>query len=126
MNDNIRVELTRTPDDMWQASVNGAVIPLAGYLVEPDEDGRALVSLTVAADEVSVRRTPVAAPALVVQTAQASGTPAPRAVWGSPGRDPREDIPGWQPEKLGGQVAGNAQRASRVPEIMPGVRPIVP
>jgi hypothetical protein len=33
----------------------------------------------------------------------------PTSVWGNPSvPDPREDIPGWREQSLGGQVAGNA------------------
>lgn len=81
----------------WQATVNGTAMPLDAFAVEPDEDGRVLVTLVVAADEVSVRRSPAAPPA----PAAAPETPkSRRRVWGEPGTaDPREGIPGWNPEQ---------------------------
>lgn len=116
---NVRVELTRNDDDTWQASVNGAVVPLADYTIEPAGDGLVLVSLTVAADTVSVGRSPAGAPAPAAQE-----RPKLSSVWGSSGPDPRDGIAGWRPESLGGQVAERAARSAT--EIMPGVRPVMP
>lgn len=80
----------------WQAAVNGTAMPLTAFSVEPGEDGRVLVGLVVAADEVSVRRSPTLPPA-------SGGTPEKpknqRATWGQPGvPDPRASILGWMPE----------------------------
>lgn len=87
------------------ADVDGTKLPLVTYTAEPCEDGRTLVSLVVAADEVSVSRFPASEPA--------SGVNPPLRVWGDRDLpDPRESIPGWQPERLGAQVARNAEVSS--------------
>lgn len=98
---NARVELTRNPDDTWQAAVDGATIPIVDYTVEPAEDGLVLVSLTVAADQVSAGRSPASDLVPVEKPKLAS-------VWQKPDRDPREGIAGWS-ERLGAQVAANAE-----------------
>jgi hypothetical protein len=58
------------------------------------------VSLLIPADSVQVG-SPTAPPQPAEEKPQVS-------VWGSADLpDPREKIPGWKPEKLGAQVAGN-------------------
>jgi hypothetical protein len=91
------------------ARINGAEVPIVDYLVEADaKTGQPLLQLTLEPSSLSIdgpQSTPVAPAAQVVPQ-----KPAPVSVWGSPGRDPREDIPGWSLEALGEQVARNAAR----------------
>lgn len=94
----------------WQATVNGAVIPLEAFDVRPDDDGQVLVSLMIAADEVSVRRTPIATPVPV--TAAPAEKPK-RSTWGDPTvPDPRAGILeafGSGQAPLGEQIDRNAE-----------------
>lgn len=124
MSQPIRVELVRTalPADGdavevqrgasgWTARINGTAMPLTAFAVEPDSE-RVLVSLVVAADEVSVRRSLTAppTPAAVVQEKPATK----RGVWGDPNApDPRENLPGWPPQAIGAQATVNAQAVQR-------------
>lgn len=89
----------------WQVSINGgAAVPLADFAISPPEgESRALVSLVVPADAVSVGRSPASAPAPASEQAR------PLRTWGDPTiPDPRASIPGWP--GLGEQVANNANR----------------
>lgn len=96
----------------WVARIGGAEFPVVTYSVEPAaEGGAALVSLLIPADEVSIgghRDTvsPVAAPPQM-RPATPEQKPAV-STWGAKTTDPRASIPGWMPESLGEQVAGNA------------------
>ena len=89
-------EVSSTMTAGWQATANGAAMPLDAFAVQPDDDGRVLVTLMVAADEVSVRRSPTVSPAPAVPAEKAKNQ---RAVWGQSGPDPREGLPGWAPEQ---------------------------
>jgi hypothetical protein len=61
MDSQLKVEINLGAD-VPVASVNGASFPVADYAVTY-EDGRVLVSLVVAADAVSVGRSPASIPA---------------------------------------------------------------
>jgi hypothetical protein len=90
----------------WQVTINGVTVPVADFAVSPtDGEGRALVSLVVLADAVSVGRSPASVPA---------PTEKPKVgTWGQPGGpDPRESIAGWSPG-LGEQVAVHAEQSVR-------------
>nr|WP_221374405.1 hypothetical protein [Actinoplanes polyasparticus] len=86
----------------WLARINGVEVPVLDYAVSPSESGVAL-NLVLPVDSLSIGdpslgQQPEASPATPDQ-------PAP-SVWGASGKpDPRQNIAGWQPEKLGGQVA---------------------
>jgi hypothetical protein len=86
----------------YLARVNGAELPLTDFAVQYDpESGAPMLSLILAPDSLSIGEPPTATP------------PAPAAKvssWGDASQpDPRESIPGWQPEKLSVQVAGHAE-----------------
>jgi hypothetical protein len=94
----------------WQVTIDGATFPVDGYAVEP-ESGRVLVSLVVAADEVSVRRSPASTSAPAVPDQKTN-----LRVWGDPDLpDPRANMPGWPVAglsaraELGEQIARRAE-----------------
>jgi hypothetical protein len=81
----------------WSLRFGAVEIPLEAFEVRPPEEGgRSMVSVVIAADSVQVGAaadSPVALP-----------QPEAPPVWGAPGRpDPREGIPGWTPEAAAGQ-----------------------
>jgi hypothetical protein len=81
----------------WLARVNGTEVPVVAYGIEPADGGaQALVSLVVAADSVQVGDPSVGTTAPPVRPA----VPEPKSVstWGSATKDPREGIPGWEPD----------------------------
>lgn len=101
----------------WTATVNGTAMPVIDFAVQPDDaGGQALVSLVVAADMVSVGRSPASVPAPATvpvspdRTAEVTapvGTSSrgPRSTWGGAGkRDPRASIPGWEPAVSGSEA----------------------
>lgn len=80
----------------WMARIAGAEFRVEAFGVEPAADGgRAMVSLLVAADSVSIG-----------DPSRGGDTPAVRSAvperrgWGAPGPDPRAGIPGWQPAEV--------------------------
>lgn len=85
MSDHVRVEILPHPTrtDCRLARIDGADITITDYSVEPQEQGkRAMVSLFVPADSVSIGEPPDgdAAPAT---SASSSATRAP-SYWGAP------------------------------------------
>lgn len=62
----------------WSATIGGVAFPLAGCAVELEQDGRALVTLVVAADSVSVGRSSAAV------SAPATKSRPHRSYWGDP------------------------------------------
>ena len=77
----------------YTATVNGAPIKVDAYAAEPDGQGRILVSLVVAADQLSIGIPPArhAEP-------QPERRNQPISTWGAPGQpDPRANIPDWTP-----------------------------
>jgi hypothetical protein len=76
------------------ATVNGTPIPIASYVAEPDDNGRVMVSLIVAADTLQIGVQPARRD--MEQTRQLNKPPA--STWGDRTKpDPRAHIPGWQP-----------------------------
>lgn len=100
----MRIHITPTQDG-YLADVNGTAIPVDGYVMEAAENGQTLVQLLVAADDVSVGRSPspVPASAVTAPTTLAAMEQAPKLrTWGDRSiPDPREH--------LGLQVARNAE-----------------
>jgi hypothetical protein len=90
--------------DGWTATIGDTEFPVTDFAVTTDDSGTPAVSLVLSPDSLSIGEPPKPAP------------PAPAAkvsTWGDGSQaDPRESIPGWQPESLGGQVADNAERVS--------------
>lgn len=79
--------------DGWLARVGGVEFPVVTYGVEPaEEGGRALVSLLIPADALSIGDPAVEE----VRPTAEPVKPAPSS-WGAPGPDPRVGIPGWEP-----------------------------
>jgi hypothetical protein len=97
------VTIRKTPDGLI-ATVNDAAIAISDFAVGSDEDGSPCLNLVLMPGSLSIGEPPAATP------------PAPAAkvsAWGDASQpDPRESIPGWQPEKLAGQVAGHAERVA--------------
>lgn len=62
------------------ATIGGERFPVAGYAMEPGEDGAVTVSLVFTPDSLAVGNPP---------EAPAAKTHNPVKVWGSPGPDPR-------------------------------------
>lgn len=88
----------------YLARINGAEFPIVDAAFQT-EGGQPFLSLVLAPDSLSFGEAPASAPPLP--------QPQPAAVsrWGDGSvPDPRASIPGWQPEKLGNQVAGHAER----------------
>ena len=95
----------------YTVRVGGVEFAADAYAIEPAEaDGRALVSLVLAADGVQIGANPAtsgaaagvrsagewaARPGRLVHAEQKGNQPG---MWGQPGPDPRANIPGWQPE----------------------------
>lgn len=114
----MHVELIRPVEDgeLVSARINGAEpIPVLDYALTPAGEGGSLaLNLVLPIDSLTVGERPAAdvaadCPSLVrpVPVDEQKVT----QVWGSPTPDPRESIPGWQPERLGEQVAQNARDA---------------
>jgi hypothetical protein len=81
----------------YTVTVGASVLEVAGYAVEPGDDGRAVVSLLLSADAVQIGTVPAQA-APQPTTVAAPAKDARRAVWGQANTpDPRVDIPGWSP-----------------------------
>jgi hypothetical protein len=91
----------------WSARINGAEFPLAGYAVEYDpESGTPMLTLALSPDSMSIGAT-------LAPTPPAPEAPKQVLSWGDGSiPDPREGIPGYQPEGLGEQVAGHAERVA--------------
>lgn len=90
----------------WTARINGAEFPIYGYEAGALVDGRVMVTLSVPADALSVG-SPTTAGSASPATDKPVEAPAVN-MWGRPGLDPRQNIPGWAPDTIGGQVAGDA------------------
>jgi hypothetical protein len=107
MESHLRVEIVpRTSDGSpATARIGHAEFPILAYAVDLDDSGSPAVSLILQPDSLSIGNPPAATP------------PAPPAAqvssWGDGSQpDPRESIPGWQPENLAEQVAGHAERVA--------------
>jgi hypothetical protein len=75
-------------------------VPITGYEAISTEDGPA-VTVTIPASRISIGDPASGKPETTAQ---------PLRVWGQADLpDPRENIPGWEPESLGEQVAANAE-----------------
>jgi hypothetical protein len=83
--------------DGWLARINGTVVPVVTYGIEPAAEGaQALVSLLILADSLTVGDSSTAAPE--PQVRPAAPVKNERPMWGSAGQpDARERIPGWAP-----------------------------
>ncbi len=85
---------------VWFAQIDGGPqFPIIDHAMQTDVDGNATLSLVLSVDSLSIGGKPAttAPPAEESKVVQ---------VWGAPGqKDPREGLPGWEPEKLGEQVA---------------------
>lgn len=105
MESHLRVEIVPRPDEPgYAARIDGAAFPIADFAVQTTESGTPMLSLILAPDGITIGEAPpIATPP--------PATAAPKvSTWGDRSRpDPRESIPGWQPERLGGQVAGHAE-----------------
>ncbi len=78
----------------YVATVDGITVPVAGYVAEPGENGKVLVSLIVAADQLSVG----IPPARHAETLPDRRNHPPVSTWGNPNTpDPRANVPGWTP-----------------------------
>jgi hypothetical protein len=77
------------------ARVNGAEFPIFGYEIAPTEDGRVLATLVMEVASLSIGDSSQTAAAPEVRQAPEK---TKKGVWGQPGPDPREGMPGWQPE----------------------------
>lgn len=111
----MHVQLTpHTAEDgqttFWLVGFDGAdPVAVADYAVQTDSDGMATLSVVLPIDSLTVGDPSLSQPSPALRPA-APEQPAP-STWGDPTKpDPREKITGWQPEKLGGQVAENAQQ----------------
>lgn len=106
MEQQVAVQITpHSADDgvRYSARVNGAEFPVQAFSVEPDEQGRVFVSLVVEASAVQVGAPAEAKPQQLAET-----KPPRVSTWGDPSLpDPRESLPGWDPERLGAMVAKN-------------------
>lgn len=93
---------------VWVARFGAVDVPLETFDVQPaTEGGKALVSLLISADAVQVGGPPTGAASPQVHPATLERKPAV-SMWGAAKTDPRANIPGWTPESLSSQVAGNA------------------
>ena len=87
------VEIHPRPGDSgYRAKVDGINLDIAGYIADPGEDGKVMVSLIVAADSLQIGIPPR-------QPVQADRrNQAPVTTWGDPSvPDPRSNVPGWSP-----------------------------
>ncbi|GAA0494751.1 hypothetical protein Ade02nite_19780 [Paractinoplanes deccanensis] len=104
-------ELNTTSAGGWQARVNdGEPFPVHDFALSPSGDGgQAVLNLVLPVGALSV-----GAPSATQQPAQALAPPNMPRVWGAEGTpDPRTNIPGFERERLGGQVAENARHTHR-------------
>lgn len=85
------------------ATIGGERFPLAGYAMEPGEDGAVIVSLVFTPDSLAVGNPP---------ERPAAKTGSPVKVWGSPGPDPRVGLSPMT-EAIAAQIAANAERAAQ-------------
>jgi hypothetical protein len=104
----------------YTATVAGTPIRVDAYAAEPDENGRVLVSLVVAADQLTVG----IPPARHADPTQERRNQPPPSTWGNPDvPDPRANIPGWQPPPLAadagrGNPAGHRHAGERMQRIL--------
>lgn len=89
----VRVQLHPNPDDQsWNVTLPPGT-RVVDYALTLDE-GRAMLSLILPVDSVHVGEVP----GTTAQVRTNDEQQAARTVWGKPGADPREQIPGWKPE----------------------------
>lgn len=105
MESHLRVEITPGADEQPPTvRIGSAEFRVVDYAVQTD-GGIPVLSLVVAPDSLSIGEAPA------VSSPPAAGPQI--SSWSSKGKpDPRESIPGWQPESLGEQVAGHAERVA--------------
>ncbi|WP_250029810.1 hypothetical protein [Paractinoplanes maris] len=82
----------------WQARVDGGdAFKLLDLALQTDDDGNATLNLVLPVESLTIGDPSLGARSPQVRPA-APEQPAP-SVWGASGKpDPRESIPGWQPE----------------------------
>jgi len=88
----------------WHLQLGDEQVPLVGFQIEQTEGSKVAVSLTALVDSVHLGDNSTNSPAPDMRPS----TPQPRT-WGSAAPDPREHIPGWRPETLADQAAGQAR-----------------
>lgn len=77
----------------YTAVVDGTPVPVSGYVAENASDGRVMVSLIIAADQLSIG----IPPSRPSQQPPHQNQP-PVSTWGNPAvPDPRSNVPGWVP-----------------------------
>jgi hypothetical protein len=109
MPDRIRVEIVRRTVDAggYLARINGVEVPVLAYGLEQAEDGTPVLSLAFTPDSLQIGDP--SSGGEQPQVRPSAPEKAQPSTWGAEDQsDPRESIPGWQPEKLSGQVAENA------------------
>jgi hypothetical protein len=109
----MHVELIPPAEDgaVITARINGGdPIPVLDYAVSPGgEGGNVALNLVLPVDSLSIGDPKLSQQAPQLRPAVPEKPVVP--TWGSPASDPRVTIPGWQPEKLGEQVAQSVRDA---------------
>jgi hypothetical protein len=98
-------EVNATVGAGWLARINGTEVPVLDYAVSPSETGVAL-NLVLPVDSLQIGDP---SPGQEQPQVRPSAPEPTVHVWGQSKADPREGLRGWQPEKLGEQVARNAE-----------------
>lgn len=105
----------------YTATIGDATFPIDTFAVE-HVDGKAVMTLQFEVGSLQLGDLPTGEPAPVVRDAVPPQGEGPR-VWGQPGPDPREKVPGWAPaDEARRQLLGNVSEGAEPTKVVGELR----